>query len=246
MTRRLAVLFVLLCAVPAAAQVTYSTSVSAKDASGANAFVDSGAIDCSGATTACYVVFNWRRSVTQDFTSITHTGSSVTTLTSQTCRTATGGCLVTAYICNGGGSGNVRGTVNAATTVFISVIKLTGVDCAGTPVGTTAVSDSTGGTATSVTTNVTTSANGMAADGLMIRDSAAATPNAGQTQRQTQTDAGSMGLWSSTKPHTATSLGWDWTAGGSLEYVHSVTPFNASGGGGGATVPKLPIMGVGY
>lgn len=225
----------------AEAAVAYSTSSSAKDVSGTVNTLTLATQNCSGANTACYWTLEWRDptdSIT--FTSVTHSGSSMTTLTSRSCRnTGSGGCLVTGYTCNGGGSGNMVATISANANIFFSNIVLTGVDCAGTPVGTTVKSDSAGGTATTVTTNVTTTAGGMAVDSLMIRDEGTTNvPTAGQTQRTTQSDAGSMGMFTSTKPHTATSTGWTWTAEGSLEYVHSVTPFNASGGGG-ATRPKL-------
>ena len=235
MRRLLAVLFVLACAAPAAAQVAYVSEVHNKDALGASATLTIGTIDCSGANTACFVAFAWRRDGSnQDFVTFAHTGSTFTSLTSQNCQG--GGCLVTSYICNGGGSGALTGQITAAgNTIFGIVIKLSGVDCAGTPVGTTTGTDSgTTGTATTVTTSVTTIANGMAVDAIYLRDEGSSnTPSAGQTQRSTTSDPGSMGLFSSTKPHTATSLGWTWTTDGSLNYIHSITPFRPSGGGGG-------------
>jgi len=236
------ILVVLLTAGQAWADVAYVTSNSAKDVSGASTTVTIASVDCSGANTACKVDFAWRQNAGQTFTSITHPSSSVTTLTSSNCQN--GGCFVSAYICNGGGSGNLVATVSAAANTFIAYTQVSGVDCAGTPVGTTVVSDSSGGAGTTVTTNVTTTAGGMALDGHYLRDDGANNvPTAGQTQRQTQSDAGSMGLFTSTKPHTATSLGWTWTVDGSLHYVHSVTPFNAASAGG---PPKqMMTLGVG-
>lgn len=240
MRRCLLVLLLLSVATPVAAQVAFVTAVSAKDAIGASATLTIGSIDCSGANTACHVTFIWRQDLGQTFVGFAHSGSSFTNLTTTTCQG--GFCMVTAYICNGGGTGNLTAQISLlGNTTFGGVTKLSGVDCAGTPVGTTTLSTSSGGAGTSVTTNVTTAANGMAVDGTYIRDSVAATPNGGQTQRYTQTDAGSVGLWGSTKPHTATSLGWSWT--GSLDYIQSVTPFNASGGGAAAVV-RGPLVGV--
>lgn len=232
----------LVIAAPAAAQVARVTEGSAKDVSGASTTVTVPTVDCSGANTACKVVLAWRDTGSITFVSFTHAGSSFTTLTTSTC--FGGGCLRTAYICNGGGSGNLTATVSAAANTFLGYQKLSGVDCAGTPVGTTTTSNSSGGSATSVTTAVTTTANGMAVDALYIRDEGSTNvPTAGQTQRFTQSDAGSMGLFSSTKPHTATSLGWTWTADGALQYVHDVTPFNAAAGGAPAAASSRLTLG---
>lgn len=248
MTRRLLLTLGLLAclAAPAAGQVAYSTSGSGKNVSGAVSTITIASVDCSGANVACYWTLEWRDPADNiTFTSVTHPSSSSTTLTSRTCRVAgNSGCMVTGYICNGGGSGNLVGTISANANLFFSYIKLTGVDCAGTPVGTTTLSESSGGTATTVTTNVTTTANGMAVDSLMIRDEGTTNiPTVGQTQRTTQSDAGSMGLFTSTKPDTATSLGWTWTVEGSLNYVHSVTPFNAAAAGGGSIDRGLLLRG---
>lgn len=246
MRRLVAGLFVLLVAAPAAAQVTYGTEVHNKDALGASATLAIGTIDCSGANTACISALAWRQDAGQTFTNFTHTGSTFTSLVSTNCQG--GGCFVMQATCNGGGSGTFNGTISAAgNTIFGGVTKVTGVDCAGTPFGTPVCTDSSGGAATTTTTSVTTTANGMAVDAIYLRDEGSSnTPGAGQTQRWTTSDPGSMGLFGSTKPHTATSLSWTWTTDGSLNFVHCVVPVNAAGGGGGGGSPhRMTTLGVG-
>ena len=232
------------------ADVAYVASYSNKDVTGSATTVTISNVNC-GAGALCKFTLVWRANSGQTASTPTYGGSStgitliVPTVPMGGSSAGCGdagvniGCVRTWYACGLTGTQNVVFTVSAAAQTLAAVDVYTGVDCAGTPIGTAQQSDSEADGASQTNagpTSVTTGAGGMAADSLFVLDDVAPTMviGSGQTQRSYQGDVGSFSMWTSDEP-ASTGMSWDWSPE-ILAYVHIVTPINAgssSGGGGG-------------
>ena len=165
---------------------------------------------------AVIACFTWRKSASQVMTGVTYGGAAMTQISSEV--SIGGGALACWRYWSPSGTADVVGTWNAAPgSVQGTALVFSGVDVAGTPLGTVDTDICASIPCTAITSSVSLGSGGMGVDVIFVRGSASRASIAttgGNTQRSTRDAASSLYHRTSTEAVGGDgTMSWSWTTG---------------------------------
>ncbi len=223
--------------------VAYVSRVESKDESGAATGLTLSSVLGTGGNLITVDV-HWRNSASQTLTGITFNGASIIANEIGSQVNQSGGSQRSFYVFGSLADANVVITMSAAVPTILAAAHVYSGTHATVPIGNVQTSNNVG-EATTTAANTGADDDDLIHDSISIRATPTAiTAGADQTQRASQSTAGTLHFRTSTQPGNASddTMSWTWT--GSQNWTHKAYVIETASAGAAYT-PRSMLLGVG-